>query len=389
MSSSEDKLTDTGAISQQVQFTNVAESQDRNNQEQLFSLIDTILSFEACLYHQILPFKLENNHLLLGIVNPKDEEALSYVSSILGYMNYSVTTEQIKADIHRKILSAYLNHKNRTQGSSALEILRSVKISVNNGSENPVVNNSNAKVAPTESNESSVNNITSRQNPSQEQEHIKLQENIKLDESAIGSKPVNSSSVLDLPQTDSSICIDKILTLPPRRMLEELLARVLNAGIGRLYLERRPYHGRILWSENGVIQSTLEELQLSVFQGVLNELKRFTGLPITTIAETQQIEKEYLYQKQRLLLRLQVMPGMYGEKATLQALRGTALEFYQNQQVSRLSEDALSISQQLSYKLHEIQAKLLQSSNNNPEKIESLRTLNRLLKNLDRQIKSI
>ena len=225
---------------------------------------------------------------------------------------------------------------------------------------------------------------------SQDKENpLAKQENIQADALVIESKSVNNLPILDLPQTDPLIPVDRILTLPPRKILEELLARVLADGIGRLYLERLPYHGRILWSENGVVQSILEELQLCIFQGVLNEFKQFTDLPITKIAEAQQVEKEYLYQKQRLLLRLRVMPGMYGEEATLQVLRGAALKFYQNQQVSRLSQDALSISQQLSYKLQELQAKLLQSSNNNPEKIESLKALNRLLKNLDRQIKYV
>ena len=221
------------------------------------------------------------------------------------------------------------------------------------------------------------------------QESSPEQEKIQVNALAFESKSVDSLPILDLPQTDSLTPVDTIVTLPPRKMLEELFARVLAGGIGRLYLERRPQHGRILWSENGVLQSVLEELQFPVFQEVLNELKRFTDLPIAEIAEARQVEKEYLYQEQRLLLRLRVMPGTYGEEATLQVLRGAALKFYQNQQVWRLSEDALSISQQLSYKVHELQAKLLQNSNHNPEKIESLRALNRLLKNLDRHIKSI
>lgn len=359
MSSLEDKSRDTTAISQQMSTINTAESLDKENQKQLFSLIDTVLSFEACLYHQILPFKLENNHLLLGIVNPENEEALNYVSSILAYMNCTITTKPILADAHRKILSTYLNHKNKSTGAVIGGASHLAK--------------------------ASVNDISVNDNPSP------IREKIQADGLPISTefKPANSLPILNLPETDPLIAIDKILILPPRKILEELLARVLTGGIGRLYLERRPYHGRILWSENGVVQSVLEELQLSVFQGVLNELKRFTDQPIATIAEAQQVEKEYIYQKQRLLLRLRVMPGMYGEEGTLQVLRGAALKFYQNQQVSRLSEDALSISQQLSYKLHELQAKLLRSSSNNPEKVESLKSLNRLLKNLDKQIKSI
>jgi hypothetical protein len=88
------------------------------------------------------------------------------------------------------------------------------------------------------------------------------------------------------------------------------------------------------------------------------------------------------------LLRLRFMPGMYGEEATLQVLKGAALKFYQKQQISRLSRDAVGISQQLRYKLHELQEQMLQNPNVSAEQLESLTVLNRLLSNLDNQIKT-
>jgi hypothetical protein len=36
------------------------------------------------------------------------------------------------------------------------------------------------------------------------------------------------------------------------------LGRVLIGGIGRLYFERQSEQGRILWSQDGVLQSVLE-----------------------------------------------------------------------------------------------------------------------------------
>nr|MDJ0774080.1 pilus assembly protein PilB [Mastigocoleus sp. MO_167.B18] len=335
--------------------------------------------------HQILPLKLENNNLLLGIVNPEDREALDYVNSILVYMNCAIATEIIRPEIHRDMLSAYLNHKNTSTEIDSGKVL-DLNEAANDEIGDTKTNSSEAEISSSPPEQLSVDNVSSSLNSFPERENIQI---TSLNRSFTESKSVNYLPVLQLPQRNSSISIDQIVVLPPRRILEELLARVVTGGIGRLYLERRPYHGRILWSENGAIQSILEELQLSLFQGVLNELKRFTNQSIATITEVQQIEKEYIYQKQRVLLRLRIMPGMYGEEATLQVLRGAALKFYQNQQVSRLSEDVLSISQRLSYKLHELQGKLLRSSSKNPERIESLKSLNRLLKNLDRQIKSI
>jgi hypothetical protein len=134
------------------------------------------------------------------------------------------------------------------------------------------------------------------------------------------------------------------------------------------------------------LQSILDKLPLSVFQGVLNELKRFACLPVTTLVEPKQVEKEYVYQENRLLLRLRVILGIYGEEATLQVLRGAALKFYQQQQLTRLGHDALVISQQLSFKLHELQQRFFMNPELHSQQLEALVALNQLVKNLDQQI---
>jgi type II secretory ATPase GspE/PulE/Tfp pilus assembly ATPase PilB-like protein len=162
---------------------------------------------------------------------------------------------------------------------------------------------------------------------------------------------------------------------------------VLAGGIGRLYFERQQQQGRILWSQNGVLQSVLEDLPLSAFQGIVNELKRLTNLPLTTVEEPKQVELERLYQEHRLLLRLRVMPGVHGEEATLQVLRGAALKFYQQQQLTRLSRDAVGIAQQLRHKLNELRERVNVNPSLNSNQVEALVTLNQLLENLDQQMK--
>ncbi|MEM7555196.1 MAG: pilus assembly protein PilB [Cyanobacteria bacterium P01_A01_bin.84] len=388
MLSSEDKPTDKGAGQQADSASE--EQWQQINREQMFGLIDTILSFEACLYHQILPLKLEDKKLLLGAVNPQDNAAIDYVSGILCHIQTAMITKAIPADIHREILSAYLNYKNTSQS----KVTVSSKVSESN-TDNSITNNTQTHSSPTgaSSTEDSLSLKKSQDTTTNNSNKdlptlIHLSNGVSTSNTSFRESKHNVSS-LHLPEVEILTPVDKLSVLPPRKMLEELLARVLVGGIGRLYLERRPYQGKILWSQNGVVQSVLDELPLSVFQGVLNELKRFTDIPVQTISEVQQVEKEYLCKRQRLLIRLRVMPGMYGEEATLQVLRGAALKFYQQQQVSRLSKDALGISQQLCYKLHQLQAKLLQNTNNDPKTIESLEALNSLLANLDRHIKNL
>jgi len=95
---------------------NVASSKSRADltaqmdMELMFRLIDSILPFEACLYHQILPLSLEGSRLKLGMVNLDDSAALDYVRRILAYMNCSLAPQTLSSEVHHAVLSAYLNY---------------------------------------------------------------------------------------------------------------------------------------------------------------------------------------------------------------------------------------------------------------------------------------
>ncbi len=179
--------------------------------------------------------------------------------------------------------------------------------------------------------------------------------------------------------------IEFLGTLAPPQLLQELLGRVLLGGIGRLYFERQPNQGRILWSQDGVLQSVLEGLSLRTFQGVILELKRLVNLPLIPITQPKQVEIERRYQQEELLLRLRVMPGTHGEEATLQVLRGAALKFYQRQQLEKLGQDALKLAQQLQRKLSEIRARAYR----NPLPLEALPALNQMMEGLDKQMEAL
>ncbi len=338
------------------------------------------------------------------MVHPQESEALDYVSRILSSINCTVVIEAIAVDAHRRILSAYLNHKNTSQLDAKLVHQPTVDFPPTN-SPPTIADIFNPSLdADSESNQQPILMVfqtQKRQNsgqrvdlppipePDQSSQTTTFLTPISRTQPGENSEATSSNNLPIFPTQASELLssIEFLKTLAPKKLLEELLGRILAGGIGRLYLERQAYEGRILWSDNGVLQSVLDKLPLSVFQGVLNELKRFASLPVTTVAEPKQVEKEYVYQKNRLLLRLRVMPGIYGEEATLQVLRGAALKFYQQQQLTRLGRDALGISQQLSIKLHELQERLLLNPSLDSQQLEALVALNQLVKNLDQQIK--
>jgi type II secretory ATPase GspE/PulE/Tfp pilus assembly ATPase PilB-like protein len=393
MSSSEGKLTNTEAIGQQVLAATAAEVDLLGDREQIFYLIDSLLSFEACLYHQILPMRLQGNNLLLAMVYPQESEALDYVNRILSYINCTMVIEAIAVDVHRTILSAYLNYKNTFYPGAKQEPPPKVD-SLKNSPATP----QSSQKADSEINPQSTLITVHQEIPQLPARYAdSLSETTTLIGSFSNSENAETYQVslprdvtglpVQIPERLSPIQL--LPKLPPKRLLEELLGRVFVGGIGRLYLERQPYQGRILWSDNGVLQSIIENLPLSVLQGVLNELKRFAGLAVTTITEPKQVEKEYLHQQNRLLLRLRVMPGLYGEEATLQVLRGAALKFYQQQQLGHVSRDALGIAQQLNLKLHELQQRLVLNPTLQSEQLDTLLALNKIMANLDQQIKTM
>ncbi|MFS0513367.1 pilus assembly protein PilB [Nostoc sp. UIC 10607] len=403
MLSSEGELNNTAANRQQMLTAAQIKWEEESDREQIFQLIDSLLSFEACLYHQILPLGLEDKNLLLGMVHPQEGEALDYAGRILSYINCTMVIEAIAADAHRRILSAYLNHKNTSQ-LDAQQVHQPTADSPPN-SPASIADKPFASIdAGSESNQQPILMVFQTQKRQHSGQRVDLPPIPELDQSSQSTTfltpiskgqegdtseaaPPKNLPILPTQVPELFSPIEVLPTLPPKKLLEELLGRILAGGIGRLYLERQAYEGRILWSDNGVLQSVLDKLPLSVFQGVLNELKRFASLPVTTIAEPKQVEKEYVYQKNRLLLRLRVMPGIYGEEATLQVLRGAALKFYQQQQLARLGRDALGISQQLSFKLHELQERLFLNPSLDSQQLEALVTLNQLVKNLDQQVK--
>lgn len=77
---------------------------------QIYTLIDSILPFEACLYYQVAPLSIDGSCLIMGTVDPDDPAATEYVTRQLSYINYSIRFQKIASEWHRDLLSQYLKH---------------------------------------------------------------------------------------------------------------------------------------------------------------------------------------------------------------------------------------------------------------------------------------
>jgi type II secretory ATPase GspE/PulE/Tfp pilus assembly ATPase PilB-like protein len=342
--------------------------------DRIFQLIDTVVPFEACLYYQVLPLSLEGNMFKLGIVDAQDDSALDYVQRILAYMNCSVTTEPIPSEIQRSMLSAYLLHGNQVREPNP------TAIAAPPAETTPIPENQKTATAQPE-----PKKVQSRPEPENRTYHqLKpLSAEIKLADVEVS--PPSGLSVLEVKALHLSSPVEVLVTLPAPQLLQELLGRVLLDGIGRLFFERQQLQGRILWSQDGVLKSMIEGIEPLLFQDVIDELKRLTNMPPSRVEHPKQVEVERIYRKTHLLLRLRVMPVSGGEEATLQVLRGAALRFYQQQQLSNLSRDALRIAEELQRKVNEIRDRTRLA----PMPLEGLPALEQVVKNVDCQIEAL
>jgi type II secretory ATPase GspE/PulE/Tfp pilus assembly ATPase PilB-like protein len=335
------------------------------------------------------------------MVAPQDSSALDYVRRILAYLNCSLKTERIAAKVHQSLLSAYLNHTHTSSSrkqtpKNKAKVAQSEQPSQSaNDSQVPdrkPLSHSNDVPSPTTSPSASRRETSSESSSTSAQASEQSSTLPGEAPPILAVTPVSTLTPatgalppLEVQPLYLSRPIEFVATLAPQQLLQELLARVLIGGIGRLYFERQPEQGRILWSQDGVLQSVVEGLTLSVFQGVILELKRVVNVPLIPVTQPKQVEIERRYQQESLLLRLRLMPGNYGEEATLQVLRGVALKFYQRQQLEKLSQDALKLAEQLQRKLNELRDRSSQHS----LPLEALPALNQILQNLDEQLEGL
>lgn len=482
---------------------------------QVYTLIDGILPFEACLYYQILPLSIEGSRLLIGTVNPDDRAASDYVKKQLSYINYSLSFRIIQSDWHRDLLSKYLSHNAKTRqrpqrqsthpaqaeakdekpaskplndpGSQATFIVdqpdeipdfvqsappRLSKSRLAEGLEDtlptapeipsasPAIDELTGEVLTDEEAPTLISVPTSNLPevmealPVEETPTIISAESIveapqiasespisspaiaqklpaKAPEPDAPSRPIEapaapptlsrssvpepvvssrasvpeSGAPTNLPsslqedeqplelQIDAQYCHPlneiQLAALPPKALMQALLGQVLGEGIGRLYFERPGNTGRILWSKDGILQAVLESIDPQVFQGVINEFKLLTHLSLALVKKPKQVEIERLYEGERILLRFRVMPNAYGEEATLQVLRGTALRFYQQQQIDKLGRDALDAAQALNRRLNEIRDRARQTLNFKATRSETLPAIIQLLKQMESQVQEL
>jgi type II secretory ATPase GspE/PulE/Tfp pilus assembly ATPase PilB-like protein len=367
--------------------------------EQIFILIDGVLPFEACLYHQLLPLYLEGSRLHLGMVSPEDQTGADYARRIVSYLNYSLVTQTISSEALQATLSAYLNHASTRQAGvnpNAPAPQPSPGIS-EKPEESPqsdrqtLIVDSPDDLDPLESDRDLALPPPPQPAPPPPSApppspSPALSSNSPPTATARRAALFNQPPPLHIHPQHPDSPVEVLQALPPKELLQELLGRILNDGIGRLYFEQQQQFGRVLCSQNGVLQTILEHIDTALVQSLIYELKLLAHLPSTPLQAPEQVEIERSYQHAHILLRFRFMPSKHGEEATVQVLRGAALKFYQQQQLSRLGRDALSIAKQLQFKVNEIRERALSEPGLIQARIEALASLSETLRAIETQV---
>ena len=382
---------------------------DRLSIDHMFTLIDRVLPFEACLYHQVLPLFIEGDRMFLGMVNLHDNSATEYARRMISYINYSLMPRQISSEALQVSLTAYLKYvgkqpvgkkpagKKQPIKEPALkpEALNSEHLN-SEQSYFAIRAKIEQEVDPSDRRTLIVDSPEYLDSPpSHPTPAVSAPPPKPIDRvERAASFPFNVSLLESLPvlavqARHPERSLESLADLPPQDLLQELLARVLAHGIGRLYFECHATHGRILWSQDGVVQSVLEQLPLPHFRGIISSLKQLMQLAPDPVDKLEQLEAEYVYDRNRILLRCRFMPNSYGEEVTLQVLRGAALKFYQSQQVSKLERDAFGIAQQLQNKLKEIRDRVRTEPGSGSTKFDVLPALSQFLQAMEEESRDL
>jgi type II secretory ATPase GspE/PulE/Tfp pilus assembly ATPase PilB-like protein len=328
------------------------------NLQQIFHLIDTLVSLECCVYYQIIPLSVIDNCLNLGMVDPEDISAINYINSTIAYLKYGLTPQPIDVETHEVISSEYLKYCQAKE-----ERRKGMELSIVNAD----LGNSSIVVSPQDF---SIDRNIFKLKDSDINDNEKP--TFVIDRNAVSTSDSNSVAIDRVPLQDSLPETQKLEIsddISPQQLSKKLLSKTLQGEIGRLYFERQKSYGKIICSQEGKIQYSLDKLSLALFQGTIDEFKILTNLPPVGTENINKAEIEKTYKQERVLLRLQVLNSPKGEEGTLQVLRGKALKFYKQNKIEQIGKQALDLARGLERKLYQINAYSADLNNNNSKSL--------------------
>ncbi len=402
-------------------------SQITSEYEAAFKLIDVVFSLESCLHHQILPLELFDNHLVVGMVDPKNINTIQFIRPILQSLGYGFHVQAVDIQTHQLVIASYLQRSPNSDSSSVesnssnynAADLRPGRFLEEQNKNIPLPVGSDGHSAPTLFEDYLDDEEIEEPKPLKHHSHnlhdrpTLIVDDVKSSLDAISfeydnsrifsSQPQIDNTVLNQVLTDksagepviessSSVAVDHVeevpdksiqglMDLPPKLLWQELLSGAISGGIGRLFFRRLATHGHIMCSRDGVIQSSLEDVSLEVFSEVVQEIKKMAKLPLSKLKKNKKVALQKFHDGERVLLRGEFFIGEFGDEITLQVLRGQALHFYEQRQVDKTLKKAIYLGRQLEKTLRKI--KMCSTS----AELGDLNALKETLKQVDKRLR--
>lgn len=391
-----------------------------NNQE-IFQLIEQIFPVDSCRYYEVLPLKLVGNDLVLGMLNPHNEESLKFVNSIANVFRYNLEIQLIDLQTHQIILSIYPQSSTQPQKSEPDQNktlidtdFNTSNVNSNNFPRSRSIDSDPTIVSQPEEFASSQTNIpqglpdlppdldflkdldltphsvpkaskskadstaTLFEIPPEFLNH-KASHNSDDKPTIIGGNPAEllaqatsqedaeiacgeaqianliAETLGNQPQK-AAVAENYLPTLMPRLSWQKLLEQAFKYQTEYLSLTRYSDRGSIIAHKQELTQSQIESIPLPIFCSLIDEIKRMARISKITAAYHKKVVLEKFYEQERILLRLEFMLQEEEETVKIQILRNRTLQIYEQQQMDKVSEQALQLAKQLEKTLRRIQA---------------------------------
>lgn len=84
------------------------------NSKEIFQLIDQVFPLDSCRHYEVLPLKLDGIHLVLGMLDPNNEESIKFANSIAKVFKYDLEIKLIDLQTHQIILANYPQNQSQS-----------------------------------------------------------------------------------------------------------------------------------------------------------------------------------------------------------------------------------------------------------------------------------
>ena len=407
------------------------------NSQEIFQLIDGVFPLDSCRHYRVLPLKIVDNDLTLGMLDPLNEESLKFVNSIARVFKYNLEIQLVDEQTFQIILASYPQDSPQSKSSSdrnqtvvdenfnhttalksnnpsrrlsdSAQIVSPSRSAPQSNSQIPELPKDLDLFKESESTRSAPPSMRSNREPKPKKDLAATLFEIppeflsskpqprNLDDrpTIIGEDPAKLLAEVENSKNDAaaeakiSQLIDEsndnkdfLTKLLPELSLKKLLDRAFKYQTEQINLTRYSDRAEIIAIQDKLPQSRVE-VPLPSFSALTDEIRQVAKVTDTS-ATTPKIVLERFYEQERILLRLEFVT-LEPEKIKIQILRGRTLKIYEQQQMDRASDRALQLAQQLEKTLKRIQVCFDSAEFTNLKEIQTVQSrINHQLRLLDK-----